>query len=548
MVRPLRRQRRRERGVHDSGLGADAVEHRVEHPLGLGLGPIARDRRGELHGERVVRAVAQRAVGHRLEAAHRDDGPREHGERERHLGGDEEAAQAVSPAALGAAPPGGGERLLRIGAARHDRRHRADDERGRERHDDGERQHRAVDTDPRPAWIEAHQLRGEQRAQTGHAPHGEQRAHDPAHRREDQRLGELEADDAGARRAERDANGDLARPRHGAGEEQIGNVRAGEEQHERHGGELGEHVRPRMLAVERVCILDAHVPLVVVLRILALQLLHDGMHVGVGTADRQAGREPRQHAGEHTAVALAAEVAVERERRPELGARRKDEPRRHDTDDGARHVVDANDASQHLRVRAEVAAPHPVAQDDDVRRLGVARVVIGERATQRGTRAQQMEVARRDAIAVYALRLLDVGDAGLEGPERGQLAEALVAARQVDVVRGRHEGVVRARVRRRDFGDEDETSGIGGGDRVEDQRAGEAVDARRAADAEREADDRGGGETFGAKETARGEAKVGEHESSSPWKRSERQAAAPASISKVRASLNEMLGRTMATG
>src|SRR6185312_11120189 len=115
------------------------------------------------------------------------------------------------------------------------------------------------------------------------------------------------------------------------------------------------------------------------------------------------GPEPSEDAGEEAPVALAAECAVERLRRPELGAGREDEAGGHDADDGPRHVVDANDTTQHARVGAEVAAPEAIAQNDDVRRVDVARVVRGERTAERGGDAQEMEVARRDAEAVDTL-------------------------------------------------------------------------------------------------------------------------------------------------
>src|SRR6185312_725509 len=103
------------------------------------------------------------------------------------------------------------------------------------------------------------------------------------------------------------------------------------------------------------------------------------------------GPEPSEDAGEEAPVALAAECAVERLRRPELGAGREDETGGHDADDCARHVVDANDATQHAGVGAEVAAPEAVAQNDDIGRFDIARVVSGERAAERGRDAQEME-------------------------------------------------------------------------------------------------------------------------------------------------------------
>ena len=78
------------------------------------------------------------------------------------------------------------QRLLRIGAARDERGHEADDQRGDDRDGGGERQHAGVQFHARPAGIEPRLLGGKNRAHGRDAPHGEQRSEESAGEREQQ--------------------------------------------------------------------------------------------------------------------------------------------------------------------------------------------------------------------------------------------------------------------------------------------------------------------------------------------------------------------------
>ena len=65
-----------------------------------------------------------------------------------------------------------------------------------------------------------------------HAGDGEEQADAAADEAEHHALDQQLTDDAPARGAEGDADGDLARPMRRAREQQVGDVRAGDEQHE----------------------------------------------------------------------------------------------------------------------------------------------------------------------------------------------------------------------------------------------------------------------------------------------------------------------------
>ena len=69
-----------------------------------------------------------------------------------------------------------------------------------------------------------------------------------ASERQHQRFGEELPNDRRARRAERGANADFLRAMRRAVEQQVGDVGAGDEQHEEHGAEHREQQLPRLLA------------------------------------------------------------------------------------------------------------------------------------------------------------------------------------------------------------------------------------------------------------------------------------------------------------
>src|SRR5690242_3070999 len=123
-----------------------------------------------------------------------------------------------------------------------------------------------------------------------------------------------------------------------------------------------------MLAIECVGPLDPHVPLTVVLRVFTLELLHDAVHVGVRTRDRHAWFEPSEHATQKPPIAFATERSVERERRPELRARREDEAGRHRLPSW-RGALDAALARRSVRSRTRWAVSGWRARSAQTRRV-----------------------------------------------------------------------------------------------------------------------------------------------------------------------------------
>ena len=126
-----------------------------------------------------------------------------------------------------------------------------------------------------------------------------------------------------------------------AREQETGEIRANDEQHEPHGAEQRDrerHGQRRAIALRSDDAVRS--PLRLRFGIARLESLRDRAHLGVGCLERDAGCEARDDAE----VALVARDAsgVRRERNPQLGEFRKLESRRHHADDGVRDAVHAN--------------------------------------------------------------------------------------------------------------------------------------------------------------------------------------------------------------
>ena len=203
--------------------------------------------------------------------------------------------------------------------------------------------------------------------------------------------------------ADRGADCDLAAARFGAGQEEIGNVDAGDEEHEGDGAEEDQHGPAD--GVNHV-VLKAREDDGMVIGIEGMAGTGGGLrgvlHVarqfglGLGKADAVA-----QTSEQVKAVAAAAAGAgrVDLYRDPKFGgvklARGEDEAGGHDADNAAGCPVEADVAAQDAAVGAEGTLPEAVGKD------GVARdarlvVVWGEGAAEEGFDAQEGHHAAAD--------------------------------------------------------------------------------------------------------------------------------------------------------
>ncbi len=224
-----------------------------------------------------------------------------------------------------------------------------------------------------------------------------------AEQADDRRLGQQLPDDAQAAGAKRRANRDLAMADRRAREQQVGDVRARDHQHERHRAHHRQDHELDLLGNHPVSQRPDHgAPALVLVRIGGRETANHAAHIGRRLLDRHAGLHPREHLqGAHIA---GGRLEVRRQRHPEALRLREHELRRHDADDRVGKSVDGDRPADDRAIAVVAQLPHLVAEHDDA--FGAGTVIVGgEVASERRRRSEKAEERRRDRRAVEALGL-----------------------------------------------------------------------------------------------------------------------------------------------
>ena len=238
-----------------------------------------------------------------------------------------------------------------------------------------------------------------------------------------------------AARAERGANRHLARSAGRADEQEIGDVRAGDQEHaaDRH-----REQRERAAHASRRAVAERHQPnrrsqgRVGVARMASRVRPRDPAELGFALRRRRARREAcerRQVARAGLDLPIGQRAGFVRTRHPHVGAgKRRRQIGAERADDGVRRAAEMNRRADDRRRPAEALDPEAVAEHGHVRAAPL--VVHGnERASRRGTHADDVEERRGHARDRERLRPIDAGqvhrvvrhhrDAGQQSIARG---------------------------------------------------------------------------------------------------------------------------------
>ena len=384
----------------DGAVGVQPLFHAPHEVEASGAIVFAR-RQNEGHRQQARRFDADVHPVHVDEAAHHEPGAGEQHQRERQLRHNQRRRPAPSTYAARSRPSSLFEDFIDVGLGDVQRGRKA--EHNSRQQADGEEEHEDV-----RVHVERHPVRLADVLRLAIEPPNAQIADaqtdDAADEREENALDEQLPDDAPPGGAEREANGNFARPMRRARQQQIGDVRAGDEQHERDGA----HQRPENsfdLRAQDAIEEGGHdgADVLVAVLILRRELVRDAFHLAARLLESRTVRQPTVC----DELALLPRPAKHRRplrhRHPDLVLERPLESGRHDADDRRGDRVDANRFADDGRVGGITRLPDVGADQRHGRRVGCI-VLRKKRAALHGFDADQIEGIRRDEPARIRFR------------------------------------------------------------------------------------------------------------------------------------------------
>ena len=475
----------------------------IELERGVAVGELARAR-ADAHRDDALGIEAGGDLLQADEASHQQAGADQQHQRDRDFRDHEEAAQPA-PAAAEAAfalrvPAARLERGVEIDARRAQRRREAEEDAGANRDGKGEDEHRGVE----PNRFEPRDVARVDRPDDLQRDLGDRQAGGAAENAEQHALGQQLADEAFPARAERRPDGDLFLPAGGAGEQQIGDVGARDQQDERHGAEHDEH-RDAEVADDGLDERDDVDRERAVAFVFLPDPRRDPRHVVPRLRHRHAWLQPR-----HQVVVFVSAprdgVGAERQRQEHVHLTDARD-RRHDLvvqeevgpqDAGdlelvlrvaaaSAEAVERDAGTDHIRVGAEGALPEAVAQDDD-RRLAGRVFIRPQQPSVERLRAEQVEQAGGRQNPFDPLRVLAGQQRAGAALRNRHLLERSVFGADVDEL-PRRRPVLRDVDAWRSQPQHREPVRVGIRQRLEQQRVDDAEDGGVGADADGERDD-----------------------------------------------------------
>ena len=238
-------------------------------------------------------------------------------------------------------------------------RRQTEDDAAEQRNHDGEREHSQIQLRP-DERRERHGARCDQRRQRDlRDRHARQRAEQRQHAA----FGDELPQQASLAGAQCRAHRDFVLPGVGPADQQIRDVRAGNQQHQGDGGH--ERQDDGRAAEHIICQrTDLDTTLLVGLRIGRIQLARNHVEFRARRVERRAGLEARERL-KPAVTAVVERRAAQGERHPELRrVGHAGKARRHDADDGERSRAELNRSTHDRGIGAEAAAPESVAEDN----------------------------------------------------------------------------------------------------------------------------------------------------------------------------------------
>src|SRR6267143_3523417 len=365
---------RRYGGIHDAGNRLGAFDDIAEELLPM-IGVITQGAQVKKHLKQIPRLEARIVLLRVLHAAKKQARSDERDQRQRNFRNHQQAAQTIVGPAQRSATPADLQNLVDVRAGGLDGRDDAEDQAGQKRDGDRKSKHAGIE---REIDRTVEKKRRPEGPQDFASPEGYQQPGQSAEQRKHGAFGQKLPDQAGAPRAHRRANAQFFFAFGGLREQQIGQVDAGDQQHQAdhaHQHAAGERKLPPLIDPQRRFVQrkEFHGAALVVARILFLEAGGDGLHgrARLGNADLRLqaadDREPTEAPVILEILELAGKhVVAHADGNPEhvRAAERHDsfEIWRRDTQDRVRRAIQGNGPADQPDVGTESPDPQAVTQ------------------------------------------------------------------------------------------------------------------------------------------------------------------------------------------
>ena len=344
--------------------------------------------------------------------------------------------------------------------------------------------------DNRPVEVETHEVRTTGAGRSGHDLEPSDRDvcdQDASYRtrnREQKCLREKGRHDPESASTQCDSHGRLLRPRRGAGQKEIGDVRTGDQQDAEHGdhhrAEKSVHLSAGGGAGGSQ---ESDPDTLVRLWIFTRELGGDGGHFQLSTLTAHTIPESSVHI-EGAALPTSARQRILTHRNPEVVVVRKPESFGHHPDDLGRFSIDPDRTTDRAAVPPEVIPPRGIAQYD-VRGSTRRVLVLDEDAAEEGTDAETLERVGGDERAQVATRALGVVEIDRTAVDAEEVDERRLTRAEVGEVIQPHGPAQHTMRNARSLYDED-TAGVGHIEAAEVHAVYDAEHERAEPDPERE--------------------------------------------------------------
>ncbi len=285
---------------------------------------------------------------------HQSGGAEEH-ERECDLRDHKQIARAARTRSVRAAVSAGFKSELDIGARGVPRRPETEQNAGDKREREAEHEHPPAQRD----ILETRNARRRQRNEDVASPGRQTKSEPAADQREDDALDQKLPDDLPARRSHRSTHREFTRSRGTTRRQQIGEIRAGNEENERHRAEQKSQARTVITHLIFQQRSHRHTHAGVGIRILFRKPRRDLFQIGQRFLDRHARPQapPPVQARMIIASLPVRIVGAPHQGEPDLDCARRKHLRRHHADNGVRLVAEVQRAPEHMRIARKESLP-----------------------------------------------------------------------------------------------------------------------------------------------------------------------------------------------